>query len=61
MPSVDGAETLQIIVQYPRGVSPPMELVTTAPLVLGLVQEEQAPITNAVQDLELVHQTNAAL
>jgi hypothetical protein len=38
-----------------------MELAITAPLVLGLVQEEQARIINAAQDLELVHRTNAAL
>ena len=58
---MDGAEIPQIIVQYPWGVSLPMELVTTAPLVLSLVQEEQARIINAVQNLELVHRTNAAL
>jgi hypothetical protein len=58
---VDGAETPRIIVQYPWGVSQRMELAITAPLVLGLVQEEQARIINAAQDLELVHRTNAAL
>jgi hypothetical protein len=58
---VGGAETPRIIVRYPWGASLPMELVTTAPLVLGLVQVGQAQITNAVQDLELVHRINAAL